>query len=187
MARSSRTGPARLAAGLVSAVGVLTLLAHSPQLQRGLDPVNLLLARIVEHLVTRAGMATTRTGNVLMHPDGFGYRIDYLCSGFQPWLLLTATMLAVRATWRQRLAGILVALVCVEVFNVARLVHLYWLGVHWPEAYDIGHEVVWNVLAVITALAYVGAWLSVTGGRTGSEEANRMRTKITRETALSAR
>ena len=187
MDRSSRTSTTRLAVGLVAAVGLLSLLAHSPDLQRLLDPVNLLLAQVVEYLVTRSGMATTRTGIVLMHPDGFGYRIDYLCSGFQPWLLITVTILAVRATWPQRLGGILVALVCVETFNVGRLVHLYWLGVHWPEAYDAGHDVVWNVLAVITGLAYLGAWLTITGERIGGDESKSMTAHVAQRTALSTR
>ena len=40
----------RLAVGLLGAVGVLSLLAHSPVLQRLLEPVNLLLAQIVEYV-----------------------------------------------------------------------------------------------------------------------------------------
>lgn len=168
MDRPARTNNTRLVGGFVAVVGVLLLLEHSPVLQRLLDPLNLLLAQVVEHLVTRMGMPVTRTGIVLMHPDGFGYRIDYVCSGFQPWALIATTILVVRATWAQRLAGILVALVCVEIFNVGRLVHLYWLGVYWPQAYDAGHDIVWNVLAVITGLAYLGAWLTVTGGRIGT-------------------
>jgi exosortase/archaeosortase family protein len=187
MVCSSRTSTTRLAVGLLGAVGVLSLLAHSPVVQGLLEPVNLLLAHIVEYLVTGAGIATTRTGNVLMHPDGFGYRIDYLCSGFQPWLLITATILVVRATWLQRIGGILGAFACVEVFNVGRLVHLYWLGVHWPDAYDTGHDVVWNVLAVITALAYIGAWLSIIDDGNGAKMGTRMRTEVVQETPLPTR
>ncbi len=74
---------------------------------------------------------------MLAHPDGFGYRIDYLCAGIQPAALMAATLLLLRAAWTQRAIGILVALVGVELFNIARLVHLYLLGVHWPEGFDV--------------------------------------------------
>ncbi len=154
--------------GLAGVVGVLLVMELAPGLQRLLDPVNLLLAQTVEILVTRMGMAVTRSGTVLMHPDGFGYRIDYVCSGFRPAALIAITILVVRATWAQRIAGILIALVGIEALNVGRLVHLYWLGVHWPEAFSVAHEVVWNVVAVLAVLAYLGAWLALRGSRIGS-------------------
>ena len=152
----------RLAMGLAGVVGVLLVMELAPGLQRLLDPVNLLLAQTVETVVVRMDMAVTRTGTVLMHPDGFGYRIDYVCSGFRPAALIAITILVVRATWAQRIAGILIALVGIEVINVGRLIHLYWLGVHWPEAFSVAHEVVWNVVAVLAVLAYLGTWLALT-------------------------
>ena len=154
--------------GLAGVVGVLLVMELAPDLQRLLDPVNLLLAQAVEILVTRMDMAVTRSGTVLMHPDGFGYRIDYVCSGFRPFVLIAITILFVRATWAQRIAGILIALVGIEAINVGRLVHLYWLGVHWPEAFSVAHEVVWNVVAVLAVLAYLGAWLALRGSPVGS-------------------
>ena len=155
--------------GLVGVVGVLLVMELAPGLQRLLDPVNLLLAQTVEALVTRMGMAVTRSGTVLMHPDGFGYRIDYVCSGFRPAALIAITILVVRATWARRTVGILIALVGIEVINVGRLVHLYWLGVHWPEAFFVAHGVVWNILAVLAVLAYLGTWLALSGNRIGAE------------------
>ena len=155
--------------GLAGVVGVLLVMELAPGLQRLLDPVTLLLAQAVEILVTRMGMAVTRTGTVLMHPDGFGYRIDYVCSGFRPAALIAITILVVRATWAQRIAGILIALVGIEALNVGRLVHLYWLGVHWPEAFFVAHGVVWNILAVLAVLAYLYTWLALSGNRIGAE------------------
>ncbi len=160
----------RLAVGLAGVVGVLLVMELAPGLRRMLDPVNLLLAQTVEYLVIRMDMAVTRTGTVLMHPDGFGYRIDYVCSGFRPAALIAITILVVRATWAQRIVGVLMALVCVEVFNVGRLVHLYWLGVHQPEAFFVAHRVVWNVVAVVAVLAYLGTWMALSGSRIGAEE-----------------
>jgi exosortase/archaeosortase family protein len=164
---SSTTRPVMALAG---AIGMLLVMELAPSLQRLLDPVNLLLAHTVEYFVVRIDLAVTRTGTVLMHPDGFGYRIDYICSGFRPVALIAITILVVRATWSQRIVGILVALAYIEVLNVGRLIHLYWLGVHWPEAYSMAHEVVWNVFAVIAVLAYLGAWLFWRDSRGGAEQ-----------------
>ena len=121
MEHPTMSSTTRLAMGLAAAVGVLLVLELTPSLQRLLDPVNVLLAQTVEYLVARMDMAVMRSGTVLRHPDGFGYRIDYLCSGIQPAALIAITILVVRASWAQRIVGILMAMVCVEVFNVGRL------------------------------------------------------------------
>ncbi len=170
MERPTMSSTTRLAMGLAGAVGVLLVMELAPGLQRLLDPVNLLLSQTVEYLVALMDMAVTRTGTVLMHPDGFGYRIDYVCSGFRTAALIAMTILVVRATWAQRIVGILVALVCVEALNVGRLVHLYWLGVHQPEAFFIAHRVVWNIIAVVAVLAYLATWLYLSGSRNGANE-----------------
>ncbi len=170
MEHPTMSSTTRLAMGLAGAVGVLLVMELTPGLQRLLDPVNQLLAQTVEYLLVRMDMAVTRTGTVLMHPEGFGYRIDYVCSGFRPAALITVTILVARATWAQRIAGILLALAFVEALNVGRLVHLFWLGVHQPEAFFVAHRVVWNVVAVVAVLAYLATWLYLSGSRNGAEE-----------------
>ena len=170
MERPTMSSTTRLAMGLAGVVGVLLVMELAPGLQRLLDPVNLLLAQAVEALLARMDMPVTRTGTVLMHPDGFGYRIDYVCSGFRPAALIAITILVVRATWAQRMVGILIALVGIEAINVGRLVHLYWLGVHWPEGFSVAHGVVWNVVEVVAVLAYLCTWLALSGSRIGAKD-----------------
>ena len=164
--------------GLAGVVGVLLVMELAPGLQRLLDPVNLLLAQTVEALLVRMDMAVTRSGTVLRHPDGFGYRIDYVCSGFRPLVLIAITILVVRATWAQRTVGILVALVGIEALNIGRLVHLYWLGVHWPEAFPVAHGVIWNILAVLAVLAYLGTWLAFAQQGETAEDRQRGRGRV---------
>ncbi len=171
---SSGSLPARVniihvACGLAGVVGLLLLPDIFPELQVLLEPALALLTQTVEHLVALTGVPITRAGTVLAHPDGFGYRIDYLCAGIQPAALMAATLLLVRATWTQRAIGILVALVGVELFNIARLVHLYLLGVHWPEAFDLAHQILWNVAAMVAGLVYLGVWLFLTDRRVSSD------------------
>ncbi len=87
----------RLAMGLAGVVGVLLVLELAPGLQRLFEPLNVLLAQTIEHLLSRMDMPVLRSGTVLMHPDGFGYRIGFHCSGFQPAGLIAITILVVRA------------------------------------------------------------------------------------------
>ena len=158
----------RLAMDLAGAVGVLLILELACGLHRPLEPVNVLVAQATKYLLARMDMAVLRSGTVLMHPDGFGYRIGYACSGFQPAALITITMLVLRATSAQRILGTLVAMAVIETLNVGRLIHLYWLEVHQPEAFFVAHDVTWNVIAVVAALAFLGTWLYLSRSRNGA-------------------
>ena len=170
MDHATKSTLCRLAMGLAGVFGALLVLEFFPRLQQPFEPVNILLSQAVEYFLARMDMPVMRIGTVLMHPDGFGYRIDYVCSGFRPAAPIAVAILVVRSTWTQRVVGILFALACIEALNVGRLVHLYWLGVHQPDAFFVAHRVIWNVVAVGVVLAYLGALLYLSRGRTRAED-----------------
>jgi exosortase/archaeosortase family protein len=163
MAQVTTPTTTRLALGLAGTLGVLLALELAPELQRPLQPLSLLVAQIVEGLLGMLDMPVERHGTVLSHTDGFGYRIGYVCSGLRPLVLIAVALLALRISWSQRLVGILVAVAGIELLNFGRLIHLYWIGVHQPETFFVAHRVTWNVIAVVAVLAYLGAWLYLTG------------------------
>jgi len=148
----------RLALGLAGVIAVLVLLEQAPELQRPLEPVNLGLARATELLLQYLDMPVARQGAILMHPDGFSYRITYVCSGFRPIALVAVTLLMVPATWFSRLAGVCVAVVGIEALNLGRLVHLYWTGVVDPDAFFMAHRVTWNIVTVVAVIGYLALW-----------------------------
>lgn len=164
------TSTFRLVVGVAGAVGVVLALELAPALQRLLDPLDILLARATEHLLTSMDMAVLRSGTVLTHPDGFGYRVGYECSGIRPAAVIAMMIFVVRATACQRVVGILLALVIIEALNLGRLVHLYWLGVHQPEAFWMAHHVTWNIIAVSAVLVYLAVWLCLTAPRDGARD-----------------
>jgi len=44
------------------------------------------------------------------------------------------------------------------VVNVVRLVSLYYVGVHWPSALDVVHQVVWQSLVIAIVVAMWLLW-----------------------------
>ncbi len=161
MQRASTPDTARLALGLAGVIAVLVLLEQMPALQRPLEPVNLGLARATELLLQYLDVPVARQGTILMHPDGFSYRITYVCSGFRPIALIAVTLLMVPATWLSRLTGVCVAVVGIEALNLVRLVHLYWTGVMDPDAFFMAHRVTWNIVTVVAVVAYLALWIGV--------------------------
>ena len=155
----------RLALGLAGVMVALLLLEQAPELQRLLEPVNLGLARATEWLIQRLDMPVARQGAILMHPDGFSYRITTACSGLRPALLIVVTLLVVPATWIWRSAGVCMALVGIEALNLGRLVHLYWVGVVDPGAFFMAHRVTWNIIAIAAIVGFLAAWLYLSQGQ----------------------
>ena len=80
MPRASTPDTARLALSLTGVIAVLVLLEQTPELLRPLEPVNLGLAQATELLLQYLDVPVARLGTILMHPDGFSYRITYVCS-----------------------------------------------------------------------------------------------------------
>ena len=174
MQRVSEPITTRLALGLAGVIGVLVLLEQAPALQRPLEPLNLGLAWATELLLQHLDMPVARQGAILMHPDGFSYRITYVCSGLRPIALIVVTLLLVPATWFSRLSGLCVAVTGIEALNLCRLVHLYWTGVVNPDAFFMAHRVTWNIVAIGAVVDCLTLWLSLSQRRRRGERSQPM-------------
>lgn len=124
-----------------------------------LDPVTVLVASIVQSILGWGGVAVSRYQEVLFIPGGFGYVVAIGCTGIVPAAVLAIAIVASPATAAARLFGLTVTVPLVLLLNVARLVHLFYLGVHHPQSFALAHEVVWEcVLVLFTVLIWLGWW-----------------------------
>ena len=166
----SREDPvtARLAAGLGGVLLMLVLLELAPALHQSFEPVNIGLAQATEWLLRQLEIPVARRNAILSHPDGFSYRITYVCSGLRPIAIIAVTLLVVPAAWSWRLTGLALGVVGVEALNLCRLVHLYWVGVVEPDAFFTAHRVTWNVVAIVMVAGFLLMWLR--GSRRRLEE-----------------
>lgn len=82
------------------------------------------------------------------------------CDGLDPLALMLAATVAFPTTARRRVAAIAVGTVGIAAFNLFRLVTLYYIGVHWPSAFETFHVEVWQpVFAVVVLASWLGwAW-----------------------------
>lgn len=150
---------ARLALGLAAVLAFLVALELFPVAHPWFEPVNVRLARATEWLLEHMAIPVSREGAVLTHPDGFAYRITYVCSGLRPIALIAVTVLLAPATRSWRLAGLLLGVAGVEALNLCRLVHLYWVGVFDPDGFILAHRVIWNAIAVAMVAGFLLWWL----------------------------
>ena len=153
----------RVAVALAGATGLLLMMEQWSQWQHVLDPVTNALAHVTELVLRHMHIPVARHGNVLAHPDGFSYRIDYACSGVRPAMLIAVTLLVLPASWSARIAGFCIALAGIEALNLVRLVHLYWIGIADPENFYLAHRVLWNAVAIAAVSVFLCAWIAITG------------------------
>lgn len=115
------------------------------------------VARAVLALIHSMGMEAVREGSALYHPAGFAYEISRGCTGFVPAALLATSIAAYPAAARFRVAGLLLGVPLLLALNIARLVHLFYLGAHQPRWFHVAHTVAWEAVII---LAVVGLWLA---------------------------
>jgi exosortase/archaeosortase family protein len=152
----------RLAMALAGALGLLALVDQFEVLQDMFEPVNLALARTTVLVLEYMDVPVSRHGSVLAHPDGFSYRITYVCSGLRPVALIAVTLMLVPAPWFSRLSGLAIAIGGVAALNLCRLVHLYCTGVADRDAFFVAHRVTWNIIAVLAVVGFLALWLKLT-------------------------
>ena len=122
------------------------------------------VARVCGALVRMFDSSITTTGNVIATTrSAFAVAIEAGCNGVEATLVLAAAMLAFPATWRHRLAGIVVGVVAVQLLNVVRVVSLFYLGQWNQQVFEWAHLYVWQALIMLDVLIVWVIWVRLAG------------------------
>ncbi|MEN6368381.1 MAG: archaeosortase/exosortase family protein [Thermotogota bacterium] len=103
------------------------------------------------------GCGTSVVGTSIVS-EQFGISVVTACTGLFAMGLYLIAVLLFPASWRARLAGCVGGVCVLFVVNVVRLVSLYYVGVHWPSALDVVHQVVWQSLVIAIVVAMWLLW-----------------------------
>jgi exosortase H (IPTLxxWG-CTERM-specific) len=122
-------------------------------------PLQAAAARVTAGLVRALGTEAAVAGTVVYHPGGFAFQVSRGCLGLVPLVLLATGIVAFPAPGRRKLWGLLAGLPVLAALNLVRLAQLFLTGVRWPGAFDVVHEVVWQVVVVGAALGIWLAWV----------------------------
>jgi exosortase H (IPTLxxWG-CTERM-specific) len=86
----------------------------------------------------------------------FSIRIVRGCDAVEATALFVCAVVAAPVGWRRRLVGILGGVVLLVGLNIVRIVSLYYIGIHFPNAFRAVHIDVWQPVFILVA---VGLWL----------------------------
>lgn len=144
---------------LVTVFAVVVLIEVYPALAAWLAPLNVAVAGLTAVLVDWLGMAVAWEASFLFHPAGFGYEIGANCTGLVPALVIIVTVCCLPLGSNQRLLAIGLGILCTQSVNLLRLVVLFYVGVHYPSAFDLAHDWLGQGLIIVTTAAFIIFWI----------------------------
>ena len=113
------------------------------------------------------GSGTVVQDNVVFS-EAFGITVVTACTGVFATGLFLLAVVAFPTTWISKLIGVSIGIAGLFVINVVRLASLYAVGIHWPSILDPVHQLVWQSLLIVLAIALWLLWASrASVGRAG--------------------
>lgn len=96
-------------------------------------------------------------GNSISSPNA-SLSIERGCDAVEPSALFIAGVLAFPATFVSKIPGMLLGTVCLMVLNLARIISLFFVRMHFPSLFEIMHIDVWQTLFVLLAILFWILW-----------------------------
>jgi exosortase/archaeosortase family protein len=90
---------------------------------------------------------------------GFAVNIYYGCDAEDVVILFCAAVLAFPGGWRAKLAGVVGGTVLIVLFNLARIVSLFYIGVWAPSFFETAHYVIWQLVGIVFATLLFFVWI----------------------------
>jgi len=119
------------------------------------------LARITSGVLNLLGHRTSVDGSTVAS-SLFGITVVTACTGLFTTGLFLIAVVVYPAGWRSRLIGAGLGIGGVFLVNVVRLVSLYYIGVHLPNFLDQAHQLIWQSVLIVFAVAlwllWAGRW-----------------------------
>jgi exosortase/archaeosortase family protein len=119
------------------------------------------LARVTSGILNVFGHRTVVAGSTVSS-DLFGITVVTACTGLFATGLFLIAVIAYPTGWKSKLIGGGLGVAGIFLLNVVRLVSLYYIGVHLPAFLDSAHQLIWQSVLIVFAVAlwllWAGRW-----------------------------
>ena len=144
---------------------VLLLMYRDDILGSFLAPLTMTTARATLALLHWSGIEAVQVATRIYHPEGFVYEIYYRCTGFLPAAFLSAAIITYPRPAGSKIIGLLVGVAVLMALNLLRLVHLFYIGVYHPAAFDDVHTIFWQVVFIVVSVGLWMGWIKWSRGK----------------------
>ena len=127
-------------------------------LRKAWPPYLRLNARATSAILQSLGQAASTQGWRINGP-GFSLEVVRGCDAIHPSFLFAAAVFAFPVSVRSRLAGACIGTAIILATNLARIVSLYYVRLHLPDAYDVMHLEVWQLTFILLAVVLWAIWV----------------------------
>jgi exosortase H (IPTLxxWG-CTERM-specific) len=114
-----------------------------------------LTARIIELF----GANTQTFDSAVFSQTGFAIEISYKCTGIMLGAFYLAGVLAYPCSKLKKLWGSILGITLIFCFNLARIVGLFYIGIHANSAFDLFHAVIGEFFMIAVTLLVWLLWL----------------------------
>lgn len=91
--------------------------------------------------------------------SGFAVKIEEGCNGVEAGLILIAAIISFPSSWLQKLVGIGVGILLVQILNLVRVISLFYLGQWNKDAFEWAHLYLWQALIILDVLVVFLYWM----------------------------
>ena len=120
-------------------------------------------ARLTNWFLNQLGIMTQTMNSIVLHRDGFAIDITYKCTGIRQLGFFIAGVLAYRSPFANKLKGMIIGTFIILAVNHARLVNLFVIGVYASSWFNFIHDVLWELLMILTTFLTWLFWLKKVG------------------------
>jgi exosortase H (IPTLxxWG-CTERM-specific) len=134
------------------------VLALRPVSQRVVYPYTTFVANEARVALNLFREHASVSGQVLSSPR-FSVAIHNGCNGLEAILIFVCGVMAFPAPWAGRIIGALLGFLAIQVFNVVRVVSLFYVGIYLPQWFNVSHIFIWQSLVIILAVVLWLGWV----------------------------
>ena len=150
--------------GILAAAGMLALLLVIAGNERIMNSIARTLALTSSGILNLFGQNTVVAGTTVQS-SVFGISVVTACTGIFITGLFLIAVVAFPTRWFAKLIGVGIGVGGIFLVNIVRLVSLYFIGVHWPGFLEQAHQLIWQSLLIVIAVAlwllWAGRWAHV--------------------------
>jgi exosortase/archaeosortase family protein len=136
-----------------------SVLSVATTLQNQLGRLEDAIALLATAMATAAGSEAVIVDGNFISVRGMMLHINHECTGVFVLFVLVSFIFAYPATWRAKVAGVLVGVTALSFINVVRIATLVRLVEFYPAAFDYFHEYVWQGAFLMLVTLYSITWV----------------------------
>ena len=115
-------------------------------------------ARLASAILDRLG-ENTRVTDATIWSGKYAITVLPTCSAIEFLMFFCAMVIAFPSRLPRKIYGIVIGVILLLALNQVRITSLYYVGVHFPKAFDMTHENLWSMALIMAEIALCAAWI----------------------------